>query len=122
MKKGFWRTFESVLAVMILVFFMLTLGVRYATLPPEADLPERGYKMLKDLDNRGELRPYVVNNQTDALESKISITGYNHAVQICSPENVCYGEEPGGLNVWVSTYLVSGWNTYDPYEVKLFMW
>lgn len=121
-RKGFWRTLESVLAVMILVFFMLMLGANYILQLPEVDLPKTGYEILNDMDNRGVLRPYAVNNQTEALESEISITGYNHTVQICNLEGVCLGEEPGGQNVWVSTYLISGWNTYKPREVKLFIW
>jgi len=121
MRKGFWRTFESVLAVIILLFFMVALGVRYAIPTEDQDLSRIGYEILRSLDDRGELRSYVVNNQTGELESKIGIPGYNHVVQICNPGG-CYGNEAGGSNVWVSTYIISGENTYDPYEVRLLMW
>jgi len=120
-RKGFWRTFESVLAVIILLFFVITLGIRYSFPPPEVDLSERGYDILRSLDNRGELRPYVVNNQTGVLESKIRIRGYNHTIQICNWGG-CFGSRPPAQNVWVSTYIISGESAYDPYEVKLFMW
>ncbi len=110
------------LAVIILVFFVLTLGVRYTLPLPEVGLSRMGYEILEDLDKKGELRSYVVNNQTDLLESKIHIQGYNHTVKICDLQDVCSGKEPGGLNVWVSSYLISGENAYDPYEVRLFMW
>lgn len=122
MRKGFWRTFESVFAVVIMVFFLLALGINYTSPPPGADLSGTGYEILKDLDNRGELRSYVVNNQTDNLESRIRIEGYNHTVQICDLGGECYGNEPEGLNVWVSTYIISGENAYDPHEIRLFMW
>ncbi len=120
-RKGFWRTFESVLAVIILLFFVVTLGVRYSFPPPEVGLSERGYEILRSLDNRGELRPYVVGNQTEVLESKIRIQGYNHTIQICNWAG-CSGDRPPTQNVWVSTYIISGENVYDPYEIKLFMW
>jgi len=121
-RKGFWRTFESVLAVIILVFFVLALGVRYSFLPPQMDLSAVGYEILKDLDNRGELRPYVMNNQTGVLESKISIPGRNHAIQICDFGDACYGTSPAGENVWVSTYIIAGENFYSPREVRLLIW
>ncbi len=121
MKKGFWRTLESVLAVVILVFFLMALGSKYTFPMPDVDLPRKGYEILRDLDNRGELRSDVVNNQSDVLNSKISINGYNHSVQICDLSG-CSGDEPNAVNVWISTYLISGDNTYDPHEVKLFIW
>jgi hypothetical protein len=121
MRKGFWRTFESVLAVIILVFFMIALGVKYTVPGEEQDLSRTGYEILRSLDGKGELRSYVVNNQTGELESKISIPGYDHVVQICNPEG-CYGNEAGDSNVWVSTYIISGENAYDPYEIKLLIW
>lgn len=122
MKKGFWRTFESVLAVIILILFLLAIGAKYKFPLPELDLSKTGYEMLKDLDSKGELRSYVVNNQYDVLNSKINIENYNHSIQICNMANECYGEEPDARNVWVSTYIISGENTYDPREVRLFIW
>jgi len=121
MKKGFWRTFESVLAVIVLVFFMLLIGARY-TVPGEGkDMSRTGYDILRGMDVRGELRSYVVNNQTGELESDIIIPGHSHAVQICGPDG-CYGKEAGGTNVWVSAYIISGESEYDPHEVKLLIW
>jgi hypothetical protein len=122
MRKGFWRTFESVFAVIILVFFLLTLGMNYAPAPPEAGLSGMGYDILKGLDSMDELRHYAVNNQSGAIESMIRIEGYDHAVQICDFQGACYGNEPEGTNVWVSAYIISGESAYEPCEVRLFVW
>jgi hypothetical protein len=122
MRKGFWRTFESVFAVIILIFFLLALGINYAPSAPGTDLSGRGYEILKGLDSRGELRPYAVNNQSGAIASMIRIEGYEHAVQICDFQGTCYGNEPEGTNVWVSTYIISGESAYEPREVRLFVW
>ena len=121
-RKGFWRTLESVMAVTILVFFMLAVGAKHMLPPPETGLPRIGYEILKDLDNKGELRSLVLNNQTDDLNSQIHIQGYSHTIQICDFQGVCSGNEPDARNVWVSAYIISGGNTYDPHEVRLFIW
>jgi hypothetical protein len=119
--KGFWRTVESVFAVILLVSFLLTVGGTYFT-KEETDLSSIGYEMLKELDGRGELRPYVVSGDYGTLNSKIEIPGYGHSIKICDYEGSCAGEYPDSNNIIVSTYLISGHENYEPFEVRLHIW
>ncbi len=119
--KGFWRTVESVLAVILLMGFLLSIGSPYFTAPADTDLSSVGYEKLKDLDSRDELRSYVAGGDYATLNSKIDIPGYNHSVGICDYGGVCIGEYPDSENVMVSSYVISGHDKYEPYEVWLYI-
>lgn len=119
--KGFWRTMESVFAVIILMSFMLSLaGIYIGT--DEPDMSSAGYGMLKELDSRGDLRSYVVSGDYSGLEAKISIPGHKHTVKICDYDGNCVGEYPDSQNIVLSTYIISGDSSYEPYEVRLYIW
>jgi hypothetical protein len=119
--KGFWRTVESVFAVVLLMMFLLTIGgVTFAA--EETDLSPLGYEMLRELDLEGGLREKVVSKDYEAIESEIQIPGYNRSVSICGYGGECGGEYPDSQNVMVSTYLVSGYREYQPFEVRLYIW
>lgn len=120
--KGFWRTMESVFAVILLMGFLLTIGSPYFTGPADIDLSSVGYEKLKDLDSRDELRVYVASKDYGTLNSKIEIPGYNHSIGICDYGGDCVGEYPDSENVIVSTYVISGYGKYEPYEVRLYIW
>lgn len=120
--KGFWRTVESIFAVILLMGFLLTLGSPFFITPAETDLGSVGYEKLKDLDSRDELRVYVAGGDYGTLKSKIEIPGYSHSIDICDYEGDCVGEYPDSENVIVSTYVISGYDQYEPYEVRLYIW
>lgn len=120
--KGFWRTVESVFAVILLMGFLLTVGSPYFVTPADTDLSSIGYELLKELDNRDELRVYVASEDNETLNSKIEIPGYNHSIGICDYGGNCVGGYPDSENVIVSTYVISGYDGYDPSEVRLYIW
>ncbi len=120
--KGFWRMVESIAAVSILMVFMLSLSIQYIREPVEPVIKVRGYEILENMDNRGELREYTVSRNASGLSPEIEIGGYNHSVEICDSSGSCNGTYPDAENVWLSIYLVSGSEGYDPSEVKLYIW
>lgn len=120
--RGFWRTVESVFSVMILMAFVLMLSGVYVDPPQETDLSPVGYEKLRELDIRGDLRGYVSSGDHASISSMISIPGYNHSVDICDQYGSCTGYYPDSDNIMVSTYIVSGDSSYQPREVRLYIW
>ncbi len=119
--KGFWRTVESVFAAIILVSFLLIVGNVYL-ITGETDPSSIGYEILKELDNRDELRSYVVSGDYETLNSKIEIPGHSHSIKICDYGGNCVGEYPDSNNIAVSTYVISGDDEYEPFEVRLYIY
>ena len=120
--KGFWRTVESVLAVILLMSFLLVIGTSHFNPADEEGLGSLGYEILRDLDSRNELRSYAANGDYASIDSKVNIPGFNHSVSICGYGGDCAGESPEAQNVIVSTYIISGHDTYEPMEVRLYIW
>ncbi|MBL7206115.1 MAG: hypothetical protein ISS36_00780 [Candidatus Aenigmarchaeota archaeon] len=114
--RGFWYTLEAVLAGILLIGFLLAVNTFY--LSPRTSEPQP-YLILKGLDEQGILRAYAVADDYSGLNSQID-TAYNHSVEICSTG--CVGEKSEADNVFVGRYFVSGENSYDPKEVRLYLW
>lgn len=119
--KGFWRTVESAIAVIIMLTFLLTVGGVYIV-SDDTDISPIGYEKLRDLDGMGELRPYAVSWDYESINSRISIPGHNHSISICDQGGVCNGTYPDSGSVAVSTYIISGDYSYEPRELRLYIW
>lgn len=118
--RGFVFILESVFASILLVGFLLYLAQGYtqARSGPERDF---GW-VLPELDNQGLLRGHVYPEDIRGLEDEINLYGFNHSIQICNPSGGCSGQTPQAQNVWVSTYFLAGEDSYQPREVKLYVW
>ena len=118
--RGYVFMLESVFAGIILVGFMLYLTGTHAASHAE---PERDFTgVLPELDQRGLLRGYVYSGDIQGIGADIDLFGYSYSVQVCDPSGSCTGQGPAGDNVWVSSYLLSGEDSYEPREVKLYVW
>ncbi len=120
--KGFWRMVESIAAVTILMVFVLSLSIQYIREPAEPIMKIRGYEILENMDKNGNLRSYVVSDDSNGLSNAISLGGYNHSIEICDYSGTCNGTYPDAENIWLSVYYIAGENTYNPREVKLYIW
>jgi hypothetical protein len=120
--KGFWRIVESVMAVIIVMGFLVSAGSVYFSRTDPQELVPAGYERLKDLDARGLLRPLASNGDYDGISALIDVPGYSHAVLICGFDGVCGGNYTQGSNVAVSTYIIAGYVSYGPKEIRLYMW
>jgi len=120
--KGFWRTVESVFAVIILMSFLLTLGGVHFTAMTETDMSIVGYEALRELDNMDDLRQHAASGDNETIISKIDIPGYSHTVMICGHSGSCVGTYPDARDVIASNYIISGNEGYEPYEIRLYLW
>lgn len=118
--RGFWHTVDAVIACILMMGFILTIGSQ-AVVPPE-DLGEKAYSVLKGLDDQGVLRGYAAAMDADGLDSRVGIYSHNHSVRICDNAGSCTGTIPTAINVHSGNYLVAGNQSYQPRTVKLFIW
>jgi len=119
--RGFWHTIETVLITTIVITFLMTVGAKYASVIQPENLAEKGYIILENLDNRGELRNYTVALDYNGLNSQIPIYVYNHSIQICDYTGTCTGTRPNAINIWTANYIISGENVYQPFTIKLYI-
>jgi len=120
--RGFWYIIECVLAGMVIFGFLAVIGRTYISLPQPDDLSVMGYESLKSLDDRGLLRNYVVNGDYNGLNSMIDMGTYNHSIKLCNYSGTCSGPSPNTSNAWAAVYIIAGNQSYEPYEVRLFIW
>lgn len=121
--KGQWKTVEAILAGVVILMFLAVLSTTYVQVP--ADIPENGYKALDAVYEKGLLRTYAAQGDTASINSEIAATGYltafNHTVSICDYSGSCTGSAPSGDNVWVSSMILSGDDSYEPMEVIVYV-
>jgi hypothetical protein len=118
--RGYVFMLEAVFAVMILVGFMLYLGHTRALSGPSPD--QDFSRVLPQLESSGLLRGYVYSGDLQSLEDAIDTPGRSHSIQVCIPSGICTGQTPLAQEVYISTYLLSGEDSYQPREVKLYVW
>jgi hypothetical protein len=122
MVKGFVRTLESTIGV-ILILTMLVLLYSHQTTIPETQLVQISYNCLEGLDNSGYLKYYAINDVTK-LEHELTnclppITDFK--VKVCDIED-CIVTLPDNKTVVSSSYLISGYDIPKPYLINLWVW
>ncbi len=120
--RGFWYLVEALIGGIVLMAFLVTIGSVYLFSTPSPDINARAYVILHNLDRQDLLRNYTVALDYNGLNSQIDIAAYNHSIQICDTGGTCAGQAPSADNVWTGGYIISGYNSYEPYEVKLYLW
>jgi hypothetical protein len=131
-KKGYVYTLEVLIAAsmitMALVFMFKTPPAK-----PETELSmikKQGFESLQYLDNSGELRPLVFQNNETQIQSLLkNLTTAEFEVHICKNGDICsvssdlVSNVPGNQTVVVVDYYISGYkHSYSPKKVKLFLW
>ena len=118
--KGFIQTLEQVLGTVLVLTVLITL---FNPQPPSSNLSSIGFNCLKDLDNKGLLRSYAANNLITDFNSSLQqcLTAFNYEFKICS-STVCNTTLPANKDVFLSSYFVSGYTTYQPTLINLWVW
>jgi len=114
--KGFGKTIESVFAVIILISFLLSIRTFYVFKKEQAGY--NFYLKLEEADRLKELRKYVYEKDIKGIKNLLDIKGINYTIMICNQTH-CYGNIPSASNIFTYSYFISGYERYEPYEVKL---
>jgi hypothetical protein len=120
--KGILYMVEAVLAGIILIAFLAALKAVYLDPNPQHEYGVRAHQILRDLDERGILRPYAEDNNYAGLNNLISSTYLEHGIRICDSSWSCAGTVPNATDVWAGTYIIAGNDSFSPRTVKLYLW
>jgi len=120
--RGIWYVIESVMATIIMFGFLMLISSVYITKPYPADMALKSYDMLQGLDNQGILRNYTESLNYTGIASQMEIYTYNRSAQICDYADSCVGSMPSATDVWAGTYIVAGLSSYQPREVRFYIW
>ncbi len=118
--RGFWYMLEAIIAGIIIIGFLAVISQTFIN-PQQSDLSARAYDALKGLDQQGVLRPYAAAGDWGGLNSEVRIYDSNHSIMLCT-HSQCVGQRPEANNVWVGNYMIAGDQTYNPVQVRLYMW
>jgi len=111
---------EAVIAGIIILGFLAVITQSYISAPKD-DPAGQAYQSLKSLDQQGILRPYAQAGDWGSINDNVNIYSRNHTVQICDSSR-CWGQKPEAPDVWVGSYIISGYQDYHPYTVRLYLW
>lgn len=121
--KGFLHIVEAVLGVMIILLgVIMVYPVRTKS---EVQLSEIGYVCLKELDQEGTLKYYVENDLTSNLNTTLRscITQIaDFTFEICDTAVCNANAVPDDKEIFVSNYLVSGYETYEANLISVWLW
>ena len=112
---------EAVIAGIIIIGFLAVISQTYLS-PSQEDFTLTAYQSLRSLDEQGILRSYAATGDWGGINSEVKIYSKNHTVEICDSSGSCAGNKPQGINVWVGSYIISGSQSYQPVQVKLYLW
>jgi hypothetical protein len=119
--KGFTYTLEIVIGT---VFVLLMLSIYFVHKPITEMDTSIGYKCLRSLDKNNILEYYSVNKDEQGLSDSLKgclPPSYEFRVRIC--ENLeCSVTLPENKTIIVTSYLVSGFTTFNPAFINLWMW
>jgi hypothetical protein len=120
--KATIHTVEAVIGALILMVGVMSIYPIEGS--SDFHFSDEGYNCLRYLDESGLLRSYAYNGMTDELNNSLydclpKITGY--AFSVCMTTS-CTTSLPSGKSVFLSSYLVSGENSYSPRIINLWLW
>lgn len=121
--KATLSTIEAVLGVIVIFVGMTFIYPIRET--SDVGLTTVSYKCLESLDQEGLLRYYIANSLTTDLNNSIKsclpgITRFEFSVcdsVDCNPNSI-----PSDKEIFVSSYLISGYETYDSKMINLWVW
>jgi hypothetical protein len=120
--KGQWKTIEAVMSGVVILLFVAVLTSTGAAPPHSATA--QGYRALGSVYDKDAVRACAAAMDTDCLNAEVAATGYlfgyNHSVTICNATE-CVGSAPDKENVWASSLLMAGDESYAPVEVILYV-
>jgi len=120
--KAMLYTVEAILgALLVLIGIMSIFPIQQQK---EMIFSDVGYSCLNYLDQKGFLRHYAVNDLITELNNSLknclpSVTEFNF--KICSSSD-CKESTPTDKNVYLSSYIIAGENSYDKRLINLWVW
>jgi len=117
------RSYEAIVAIAIVSTAFILLFKEYESFPQAEEVRlVKIFKSIKSLDANNELRGYVLENNSEIIEKKLSklLPEFNLMVKICEDE--C--EKPNLTQEFISvTYLIAGdVDNFNPKQIVVYAW
>lgn len=133
MKKGYLRTIEAVIAVVLIFIFLISVMPRQKnTITTPEEIETLQDKIAGEVENNPELRNYVLTGDYTSLESFIkekipadrmdfnfNICDFNSNLVVCSPTNEDLGL-PTNKDVYARSIMISSSTSRKIF--RLFIW
>ena len=134
-KKGFGKTLEATLAILLILTFIFYFTPKQE--PESTTLPENVAEaqafILQQISTKTSLRDCVLNPTSVGNCNKITGTcsniesfvnankphGYQHRCEICPTASTCSGNLPTDVSLYTDSIFVSG---PDPKVVRIYFW
>ena len=122
MVKGYIQTLEQVLGSVLVLTILITL-FNPSSSTTNLQLSSLGFNCMKELDNKGLLRYYAVNNLTTDLNNSLQpcLSAFNYDFNICS-STTCSSALPANKDIYLSSYFIAGENSFQPRLINLWIW
>jgi hypothetical protein len=124
--KGLLKSFESIIAVLMIVTVFLIL-FRSGEINPDIEVVTwkyKGFDALKSLDDNNKLATWTLSNDTSSIETALLSLlplGLNYDVVVCT--QTCPSVSISSEKIVSVNYFVTGNTTdIDPREVILYLW
>ncbi len=124
--KGLLKTFEAIMAILAILIIFVIFFLSSQSLPEfeTVNMRVRGFQALKLLDDNGELRKFVITNDTVTIKNKLSqilSPSTNFDVNICQLNCTSLGIQADKLTT--VSYLIAGdYNNFALRQIILYMW
>ncbi len=122
MVKGFEKTLEAAIAIVLILVSMVFIFAGEEIREPQ--ISATGYECLKNLEDQGLLRYYAVNNLEDSLNTSLKTCIpplLNYTAKICATSQ-CSAVLPVNRTIFLSSYLIAGYDSFNPKLVNLWVW
>ncbi len=121
MVKGYTQTLEQVLGSVLVLTILITLFTPRPT--TNLQLSALGFNCMKDLDNKGLLRYYAVNNLINDLNNSFQscLAAFNYDFKVCFTTD-CNGSLPTNKDIFLSSYFIAGDSDFKPRLINLWVW
>lgn len=126
--KGYLYTLEAMIAALIIMSTVVVLYINPQGKPQfeASTLKDRGYACLKYLDNKGLLRYYAIQNNSQSLQAELQSCLPNLAnftTSFCTTSVNCTATElPGNKTIVLADYIVAGQADFQPTLINLYLW
>ena len=120
MVKGFIKTLEAVIAATMI---MVSLFILVSPAPTTESLANVGDYCLQKLEDRNLLASFAANSDETGLRNELAnciSPALDFQVEICDTAD-CSAQVPE-KSVFASSYISSGFTSYSPKLINLWMW
>lgn len=116
------KTLEALIGAIILLAAVVLLFS--PSIFAQSQVPTISYYCLKDLDNKGYLRYYAENFQTNELVSKLKDcipSNLDYAAKICDT-TTCNPDSLPAKEIILSSYIIAGDQNSENRLINLWVW